>query len=175
MFFCFVSCGVQLFSKVRSGSDLSLFEDAGRRTPQKQETHSLEAVKLLEFDLKQTLTRLVLHLFGPGEPRPPPRPPQPLQAGSDKLSLLPTPCPSGSSPFSSVPSFLSTFCSFCSSDVEVRWVDCYFPFTHPSFEMEVLFQGQWMEVLGCGLMEQQLLNSGQNTQTHTPHLHTCIK
>lgn len=51
--------------------------------------------------------------------------------------------------------------------LQVRWVDCYFPFTHPSFEMEINFQGEWMEVLGCGVMEQQLLNSG----IETPLLH----
>uniref|UniRef100_A0A8C0QK99 phenylalanine--tRNA ligase n=1 Tax=Chelonoidis abingdonii TaxID=106734 RepID=A0A8C0QK99_CHEAB len=69
----------------------------------------MEAVRLVEFNLKQVLTKLVTHLFGDG--------------------------------------------------LEIRWVDCYFPFTHPSFEMEISFQGEWMEVLGCGVMEQQLVNS----------------
>ena len=41
--------------------------------------------------------------------------------------------------------------------VQVRWVDAYFPFTEPSFEMEILFNGQWMEVLGCGVMQQAIL------------------
>ncbi|GAB2218168.1 hypothetical protein Droror1_Dr00001386 [Drosera rotundifolia] len=42
--------------------------------------------------------------------------------------------------------------------VEMRWVDTYFPFTNPSFELEIFFQEKWMEVLGCGVTEQEILN-----------------
>uniref|UniRef100_A0A8D0GH73 Phenylalanyl-tRNA synthetase 2, mitochondrial n=1 Tax=Sphenodon punctatus TaxID=8508 RepID=A0A8D0GH73_SPHPU len=95
----------ELFSNIQDGSSFQLFEQ-GHRTAHKQETHTMEAVRLVEFNLKQVLTKLITHLFGDG--------------------------------------------------LEIRWVDCYFPFTHPSFEMEINFQGEWMEVLGCGVMEQQL-------------------
>lgn len=49
---------------------------------------------------------------------------------------------------------------FLYSDVETQWVDAYFPFTHPSWELEIKYKGEWMEVLGCGIMEQAILNSG---------------
>lgn len=46
-------------------------------------------------------------------------------------------------------------------EAEVRWVDAYFPFTHPSWELEVQLNGEWVEVLGCGIMEQEILvNAG---------------
>ncbi|XP_069073509.1 phenylalanine--tRNA ligase, mitochondrial isoform X1 [Pleurodeles waltl] len=98
----------ELFKDVKHGEHYQIFEQSSR-TNQKQETHSMEAVKLVEFSLKHALTKLMTHLFGEG--------------------------------------------------LEIRWVDCYFPFTHPSFEMEIKFQGEWMEVLGCGIMEQKLIES----------------
>eukprot|EP00850_Spirogloea_muscicola_P001547 SM000005S17344 [mRNA] locus=s5:1509270:1512551:- [translate_table: standard] len=50
-------------------------------------------------------------------------------------------------------------------DVELRWVDCYFPFTNPSYELEIFFQGEWLEVLGCGVTEQAIMaNCGRNDE-----------
>ena len=33
----------------------------------------------------------------------------------------------------------------------MRWLDEYFPFTEPSLELEIFYQDDWMEVLGCGV------------------------
>ncbi|RHY36105.1 hypothetical protein DYB26_006049, partial [Aphanomyces astaci] len=48
--------------------------------------------------------------------------------------------------------------------VEMRWVDAYFPFTHPSLELEIFFEvrgfGQWLEVLGCGVLQRQIAEHG---------------
>lgn len=46
-------------------------------------------------------------------------------------------------------------------NIEYRWVDAYFPFTHPSWELEIFHDGEWLEVLGSGIMRNEILaNSG---------------
>lgn len=42
--------------------------------------------------------------------------------------------------------------------VEKRWADDYFPFTQPSFECEILYEGEWLEVLGCGVVHEEVLD-----------------
>lgn len=94
-------------------SELVLFEtDPNLRveTNEKQAPHTIDAVKMMEFNLKETVIKLVKELFG--------------------------------------------------SDIETRWGSCYFPFTHPSYELEIKFQGEWMEMLGSGIMRQQILENG---------------
>lgn len=45
--------------------------------------------------------------------------------------------------------------------LKVRWIEAYFPFTSPSWELEVFWQGDWLEVLGCGVVQQEIYkNSG---------------
>ncbi|KAE8444421.1 hypothetical protein EG329_000512 [Mollisiaceae sp. DMI_Dod_QoI] len=46
---------------------------------------------------------------------------------------------------------------FKDEPLRVRWIEAYFPFTSPSWELEVFWQGDWLEVLGCGVVKQSLL------------------
>ncbi|KAA0193775.1 hypothetical protein HAZT_HAZT006112 [Hyalella azteca] len=42
---------------------------------------------------------------------------------------------------------------------QCRWVPAYFPFTQPSWELEVLLDGRWVEILGCGIVQQRILET----------------
>jgi phenylalanyl-tRNA synthetase alpha chain len=50
---------------------------------------------------------------------------------------------------------------FVDEPLRMRWVEAYFPFTSPSWELEVYYAGDWLEVLGCGVVKQDLyINAG---------------
>ncbi|KAL7424695.1 phenylalanyl-tRNA synthetase alpha subunit, mitochondrial [Cryptotrichosporon argae] len=44
--------------------------------------------------------------------------------------------------------------------LRVRWIDASFPWTSPSFEVEVWWNGEWLEILGCGVVAQEALARG---------------
>lgn len=59
-------------------------------------------------------------------------------------------------------SLFATPSTSASVPLRVRWIEAYFPFTSPSYEVEVLFEGKWLEVLGCGVvLHRTFLNSNQ--------------
>jgi phenylalanyl-tRNA synthetase alpha chain len=44
-------------------------------------------------------------------------------------------------------------------DIEVRLRPSYFPFTEPSAEVDVKWKGKWLEVLGCGMIDPNVLKA----------------
>lgn len=50
---------------------------------------------------------------------------------------------------------------YLNEPLKIRWVEAYFPWTSPLWEIEVWWKGEWLECCGCGIVQQQvLLNSG---------------
>ncbi|KAK0613757.1 phenylalanyl-tRNA synthetase mitochondrial precursor [Immersiella caudata] len=47
--------------------------------------------------------------------------------------------------------------NYVDEPLQMRWVEAYFPFTSPSWELEVYYAGDWLEVLGCGVSKQEIL------------------
>ncbi|KAL7444657.1 hypothetical protein ACHAXM_009578 [Skeletonema potamos] len=42
-------------------------------------------------------------------------------------------------------------------ETEKKWSEDYFPFTTPSYELEIKYEGEWLEVLGCGVIHEEVL------------------
>jgi len=42
-------------------------------------------------------------------------------------------------------------------DVEMRWSNDFFPFTEPSFELEINYNNEWLEILGCGVIHDEVM------------------
>lgn len=51
--------------------------------------------------------------------------------------------------------------------LQVRWIEAYFPFTSPSFEVEILYQGKWLEILGCGVVQQLTFDNAGQQHPHS--------
>lgn len=55
--------------------------------------------------------------------------------------------------------------NFVDEPLRMRWVEAYFPFTSPSWELEVYYAGDWLEVLGSGVVKQDIyINAGVPSQ-----------
>ena len=52
-------------------------------------------------------------------------------------------------------SFLKAFFG----DIPVRFRASYFPFTEPSAEVDVMWKGKWLEVMGCGMVDPKVLEN----------------
>ncbi len=43
--------------------------------------------------------------------------------------------------------------------VQTRLRPSFFPFTEPSFEVDIWFKGKWLELMGCGMVHPQVLTN----------------
>jgi phenylalanyl-tRNA synthetase alpha chain len=50
--------------------------------------------------------------------------------------------------------------------LQVRWIDAYFPWTSPSYEVEVFFDGKWLEILGSGVVQQAALTRSGSCRSY---------
>jgi phenylalanyl-tRNA synthetase alpha chain len=43
--------------------------------------------------------------------------------------------------------------------LKARWIEAYFPWTTPSYEIEIWWKGEWLEMCGCGVERQHVLKN----------------
>lgn len=66
---------------------------------------------------------------------------------------------------------LTLFGSRKDEPLRVRWIEAYFPFTSPSYEVEVFFNGKWLEILGCGVVLQSTLDRASTSISQYRYIH----
>lgn len=105
------------------------------RNPLQSRYHSVEEVEALTAHLKRSLELMIVDLF--------------TRASKYAGAALKDPVEAEAQ----------------SRTIKLRWVEAYFPFTSPSWELEVFWQGDWLEVLGCGVTKQEIqINAGMPNQ-----------
>jgi len=45
------------------------------------------------------------------------------------------------------------------NDTKIRFRPSFFPFTEPSFEVDVQYKGKWFELLGCGMVHPKVITN----------------
>jgi phenylalanyl-tRNA synthetase alpha chain len=63
---------------------------------------------------------------------------------------------------------LKVFLEEMFGDIEVRFRPSFFPFTEPSAEVDVKWRGRWLEVMGCGMVDPNVLK----TVGYDPEIYT---
>lgn len=63
---------------------------------------------------------------------------------------------------------LKVFLEAIFGDIQIRLRPSYFPFTEPSAEVDVQWRGRWLEVMGCGMVDPNVLKSvGYDPEVYT--------
>lgn len=100
-----------------------------------QENHSIDEVEAIAAHMKRSLEGVVIDIFSKAR-----------QAGAAAKADHQIP-------------------STPQETLKIRWVEAYFPFTSPSWELEVFWQNDWLELLGCGVVKQSIpIAAGVPTQ-----------
>ncbi len=70
--------------------------------------------------------------------------------------------------FSDLRGTIKVFLEAMFGDVPIRFRPSYFPFTEPSAEVDVQWKGRWLEVLGCGMVDPNVLKAvGYDPEVYT--------
>ncbi|WP_298976173.1 phenylalanine--tRNA ligase subunit alpha [uncultured Thermosynechococcus sp.] len=70
--------------------------------------------------------------------------------------------------FTDLKGTVTTFLAELFGEVPIRFRASYFPFTEPSAEVDVQWQGRWLEVMGCGMVDPAVLkNVGYDPEVYT--------
>jgi phenylalanyl-tRNA synthetase alpha chain len=70
--------------------------------------------------------------------------------------------------FTDLKGTIKVFIESMFGDVPIRFRPSFFPFTEPSAEVDVQWQGRWLEVLGCGMVDPNVLKAvGYDPEVYT--------
>ena len=123
-----------------------------QRNPLQQEHHTTAEVEAMAAHLKRTLEGLIFDiLFKARASREikvrKTRKAAPRKTKAAPLKTKAAPLKTKAAPLKTKAAPLKT---------KIRWVETHFPFTSPSWELEVFWEDKWLELLGCGIVQQRL-------------------